>query len=65
MRYMGWTMSLLPLPSDWGRARDILDPIGERAMSGTPVESEQLLEAVLEAYRMTKSDVEDLLSWNR
>ena len=65
MRYMGWTMSLLPLPCDWSRARDILHPITERAITGASVEHDELLDAVLAAYRLTMSDVGDLLSWNR
>jgi hypothetical protein len=65
LRYMGWTMSLLPLPRDWKCARDILAPVGERATSGVSVTDAELLDAVLESYRFTMSDVQHLLSWNQ
>ena len=28
-RYLGWTLSLLPVPVDWIRARNLLAPLGE------------------------------------
>jgi hypothetical protein len=65
MRYMGWTMSLFPLPSDWNRARNALTPIGEQAASGTMPNDDELLAAVLDSYRLTMNDVNDLLSWGR
>jgi methylase of polypeptide subunit release factors len=63
-RYLGWTVALLPLPSDWPRAREILAPIAERAVQGTLPGADTLLGAVREAYRLTAGDVEPLLLWD-
>jgi hypothetical protein len=64
-RYLGWTISLLPLPKDWSRARDVLSPLGARAMAGdVPTEAEFLAGAV-DAYALTLADVQPLLSWTR
>jgi hypothetical protein len=62
-RYLGWTMSLLPLPNDWQSAREQLAPLGARAMSGDVPSSVELLNAALNAYRLTLSHVQPLLSW--
>ena len=63
LRYMGWTMSILPVPSDWIRARKILAPIGEQATAGNPPHPDDLLEFVLDSYRLHRRDVHELLSW--
>jgi len=63
-RYLGWTVSLMPLPTDWSAARDKLAPIAERAQSGSPPDADTLLSAVLEAYHLREADVEPLLLWN-
>jgi hypothetical protein len=62
-RYLGWTMSLLPLPSDWEWARERLTPLGARAVSGEVPSDDELLAATLDAYRLTLADVQPLLSW--
>ncbi|MDQ6872103.1 MAG: N-6 DNA methylase [Gemmatimonadota bacterium] len=62
-RYLGWTMSLLPLPKDWDWARERLAPLGARAISGAIPNDEELLAAALDAYRVTLEDVQPLLSW--
>jgi hypothetical protein len=64
-RYLGWTMSLLPLPSDWECARVALAAIG-RAASEAPksVSTCDLLEAVLIAYRVKHAQIAPLLIWN-
>ena len=62
-RYMGWTMSLLPIPSDWERARRILAPIGEAALQGNIPLDADLLAATLEAYRLRREDIDALLEW--
>lgn len=62
-RYLGWTVSLLPLPRDWGCARDHLAPLGARAMSGDVPSDDELLAAALHAYRLTRADIQPLLSW--
>ncbi|MEP6493718.1 MAG: DNA methyltransferase [bacterium] len=62
-RYLGWTVSLLPTPGDWERARRILAPLGERAWHGqTPGESE-LFEASLDAYALDRRGMAPLVAW--
>jgi hypothetical protein len=62
-RYLGWTMSLLPLPSDWERARDILAPLGARALSGDLPSDDELLAAALDAYQVSRAHIQPLLAW--
>jgi hypothetical protein len=62
-RYLGWTMSLLPLPKDWERARKRLAPLGARAISGDVPCDDELLAGALDAYRLTRAQVEPLLFW--
>lgn len=62
-RYLGWTMSLVPIPRDWNRAREQLAPLGERAMLGDVPPQDEMLNAALSAYRLRLRDVEPLLSW--
>jgi hypothetical protein len=62
-RYLGWTMSLFPLPADWERARERLAPIGARAMSGDVPSDDELLAGALDAYRVTLPEIQPLLSW--
>jgi hypothetical protein len=62
-RYLGWTLSLLPIPEEWNRARSLLAPLGERAMRGDIPSDDEILGAVLDAYRLDLSDVQPLLSW--
>jgi hypothetical protein len=63
-RYLGWTTSLLPLPRDWNRARDILAPLSERARdrSETPSDGD-LLDAALAAYELEHEQVAPLVVW--
>jgi len=63
-RYFGWTMSLLPLPTDWARARDILAPLGERAAHGSPPTEIDLLDASLAAYALDNDVVAPLVAWS-
>jgi len=62
-RYLGWTMSMLPIPTDWDRARRILAPLGEQAGRGEIPGDSDLLDAVLDAYRLDRTAVQPLLSW--
>jgi hypothetical protein len=62
-RYLGWTISLLPVPDDWSRARDILAPIAERGVEGMPPSELELLEAVCRAYHLKHANVAPLLVW--
>jgi len=62
-RYLGWTMSLLPLPRDWGHGARRLAALGERAMLGDVPPQNEMLAAALSAYRLELRDVQPLLSW--
>jgi hypothetical protein len=62
-RYMGWTVSLLPIPAGWNRARDKLAPLGERGMAGDTPTKDELLNAALTAYGLQLDDVQPLVSW--
>jgi hypothetical protein len=62
-RYLGWTLSLLPIPADWPRARALLAPIGERAMRGDVSADQEVLDTVLNAYRLDRVQVHHLLHW--
>jgi hypothetical protein len=62
-RYLGWTLSLLPLPRDWNRARDILAPLSQCAASNGPPTDRALFDAVLEAYELDYESVAPLVAW--
>jgi hypothetical protein len=62
-RYLGWTLSLLPVPADWNRARARLAPLGERAQHGDVPADDEMLSAVVDAYQLDLSDLQPLLSW--
>jgi hypothetical protein len=62
-RYLGWTLSLLPIPTNWSRARALLAQIGERAMRGDVSADDEILSAVLDAYQLDLVQVERLLRW--
>jgi len=63
-RYLGWTVSLLPLPEPWDRARKHLIDVGTRALRGEPPSDAELLEATVRAYGLRLSAVNALLDWN-
>jgi hypothetical protein len=63
-RYMGWTMSILPLPREWERSRIQLASLAERAFTGDPPCDDEILYSALAAYRTTADQVEALLSWS-
>ncbi len=62
-RYLGWTVSLLPIPDNWNRARLILAPLGERAMAGDVPTREEMLSASLNAYGVQFDEVKAMLTW--
>lgn len=53
-RYLGWTVSLMPVARNWTRARDTLAAAARRP-------DDFLLDAVLRAYGLAPSDVAPLL----
>jgi hypothetical protein len=60
-RYMAWTISLLPLPHDWTRAREILAAVARK--SAIPSDSD-VLDAVMRSYMVSHEQVAPLLAWN-
>ena len=62
-RYLGWTLSLLPTPGDWTRARRILAPLGERGRRAQPPSDSELFEASLEAYALDRRSMAPLIAW--
>ncbi|HEX6599384.1 MAG TPA: DNA methyltransferase [Gemmatimonadaceae bacterium] len=64
-RYLAWTVELLPVPREWGRARRILAPLAERALLGQPPSESDLLAAACHAYRLKHEDVAPLVAWCR
>ena len=62
-RFMGWVMSLLPMPREWARAADLLAPIGARSCAGQPAGDAELFAAALEAYQLRRGDIEPLIEW--
>lgn len=62
-RYLGWTLSLLPIPVDWNRARSLLAPLGDRAARSDIPSDDEILSSVLDAYQLCLADVQPLLSW--
>jgi hypothetical protein len=62
-RYLAWTISLLPMPSDWSAARRILAPLAHRAVHGSDLSEDELLCAVLRAYGLRHETVAPLLTW--
>ncbi len=62
-RYMGWTVSRLPIPIDWPRARRILAPVAERARNGELPAPSQLNALVLDAYGIDPGEYEPLLTF--
>ena len=65
-RYLGWTMSLLPMPRDWERARPILCDAAlcasEQVRAGQSPDSD-VLQACFDAYHVRGGDVSPLLEW--
>lgn len=63
-RYLGWTMSLFPLPAPWSLCRGPLAAVGERAMrSPDAVTPAELLSVVVDAYGIRRRDLDPLLAW--
>ena len=63
-RFLAWTVSLLPLPREWPRARGILAPLADRAIERDDVTADELLDAAVRAYRLRRADIAPLLAWN-
>ena len=62
-RHFAWTMARLPVPDDWARARDVLAPLGERALRGEPPGRAELMSAVLSVFRVRAQSIAPLVEW--
>jgi hypothetical protein len=62
-RYLGWTMSLLPVPVDWSRACELLAPLGEAGARGRPPSDQELLDAALTAYGADRKATAAMVAW--
>jgi hypothetical protein len=63
-RFLGWTMSMLPIPMRWEECRDELAAISRRSISEPgSVASAELLEIAIAAFGLRRRDVEPLLAW--
>ncbi|HEX3865533.1 MAG TPA: N-6 DNA methylase, partial [Gemmatimonadaceae bacterium] len=62
-RYLGWTLSQLPVPGDWNRAREVLAPLGARGRLSVAPRDSELFDAALEAFGVRRHDVAPLVAW--
>jgi hypothetical protein len=63
-RYLGWTMSLLPIPTAWGAHRSALADLARRAAAaGGAVSDLELIDASVAAFGLRRRDVDPLLAW--
>lgn len=62
-RYLGWTLSVLPIPRGWSRARTRLARIGASARAGAEISDADLLDASIAAYGLEAADVMPLIAW--
>ncbi len=63
-RYLAWTVGLLPLPSHWERAREILAPLTVDATRGAAPSEARLTEVVAVAYGLDLDALQPLLAWS-
>ena len=62
-RYLGWTLSILPIPVDWAAARNRLAALGRRAAEGSPPSDVELAEAAAHAYGVDAGELAPLVAW--
>jgi Type I restriction-modification system methyltransferase subunit len=63
-RYLGWTLSLLPIPFHWETARHHLAALWSSCESSCPPSERTLLDASLAAYNLKHDDVAPLVAWS-
>src|SRR6266487_2524303 len=51
-RYLGWTLSLFPIPRNWNRARVLLAALYERAIRDDLPSDAEILSAALDGYEL-------------
>jgi hypothetical protein len=62
-RYLAWTTALLPLPSDWPRARALLAPLGRSGCAGDSPDAATLLDAALGCFDVRADRLLPLVEW--
>jgi hypothetical protein len=62
-RFMGWTLALLPIPSEWSSVRSSLEDFARRGAYGERISTSALNEAVAGAYGLRRRDLDALLAW--
>jgi hypothetical protein len=62
-RHFAWTMARVPVPDDWARAREILAPLGEAGVRGVSPSAAELMQAVLDSFRVRARTVAPLVEW--
>lgn len=62
-RFLGWTVSALPVPADWMRARLLLAPLGRRRAAGDPPSPDEHLDVAASAYGVDPRRLTALLDW--
>jgi hypothetical protein len=62
-RFMGWTLALLPIPSEWIAVRDRLAELATDATAGRSISDADLNDAVARAYGIRRCDLDPLLAW--
>jgi hypothetical protein len=62
-RFLGWTMSLLPIPRGWSSARETLAAAGRAAIANGGTGGMDMLDLTLESYGLRHADVAPLLTW--
>ncbi len=62
-RYLGWTVSALPMPQDWMRARTMLASLGRRRAQGDHPSPDEHIAVVASAYALDPLVVQPLIAW--
>ena len=62
-RYLGWTLSLLPVPGDWPHAVRVLAPLARGALEGAVPDDDALIRAAARAFRVRREALAPLLDW--
>jgi hypothetical protein len=63
-RFLGWTMSLLPIPRQWDQVKQALAELTRAALGGEPPSTQGVLDVTISAFGLHEADVGPLLRWN-
>ena len=63
-RYLGWTMSLFPIPQRWTDCRDSLAALGKLATANPrDARTGEILDAAIASYDLRRKEIDPLLAW--